>query len=73
MSDAGSRKRKYNRFQVGAFMALQKKKRGQKVKETEKIRNQDLELKAMKLEIAEKTTVLRAREAKLRRLETMVL
>ena len=54
-------------------MALQKKKRGQKVKETEKIRNQDLELKAMKLEIAEKTTVLRAREAKLRRLETMVL
>ena len=49
MSDACSRKRKYNRFQVGAFMALQKKKREQKVKETEKIHHQDLELKAKKI------------------------
>ena len=73
MSDAGSRKRKYNRFQVGAFMGLQKKKREQKVKETEKIRHQDLDLKPKKLEIAEKTTVLRARKAKLRHLETKVL
>lgn len=73
MSDAGSRKRKYNRFQVGAFMALQKKKREQKVKETEKIHRQDLELKAKKLEITEKTNVLRAKKAKLRRLETKVL
>lgn len=53
-------------------MALQKK-REQKVKETEKIRHQDLEFKAKKLEIAEKTTVLRERKAKLRRLETTVL
>ena len=73
MSNAGSRKRKYNRFQVGAFMALQKKKREQKVTDTEKIRHQDLELKAKKLEIAEKTTVLRTRKVKLRRLETKVL
>ena len=74
MSDVGSRKRKYNRFQVGALMALQKKKKEQKVKEvTEKIHDQDLELKAKKLDITEKTNVLRAKKAKLRRLETKVL
>ena len=54
-------------------MALQKKKREQKVKETEKIRHQDLVLKAKKLEIAGKTTMLRARKAKLQCLETKVL
>ena len=54
-------------------MALQKKKREQKVKETEKIHHQALQLRAKKLEITEKTNVLRAKIAKLPRLETKAL
>ena len=66
MSGAGSRKRKWNRFQVGTFMSLQKQKREEKVKQAEKIRLQDSA-------IAERENELRAKSAKLRRLETKVL
>ena len=45
-------------------MALQKKKREQKVKETEKIHHQDLQLKAKKLEITEKTKCVKGKESK---------
>ena len=65
-SGAGSRKRKWNRFQVGTFMFLQKQKREEKVKQAEKIRLQDSA-------IAEKENELRAKSAKLQRLETKVL
>ena len=57
------------------IIAKQKKKREQKAKETEKIHHLDLELKAKKLEIAEKRNVWRAKKRglKLRHLETKVL
>ena len=63
---SGLQKRKYQRFQVGAFMTLQKQKREQAVIESDKIHLADLK-------IIEKKKELQAKERKLQRLETKVL
>lgn len=60
-----SSKKNYRRFPVAAYMALQKEKRVNVLKQTQKIRDEDVKIK-------EKERELRAKRERLRRLDTKV-
>ena len=66
MAERGPRKRKYMRFQVGAFMAMHKQKREEAVTQSEKIISENHK-------IAKKEKELRAKRQKLERLEMKVI
>ena len=66
MAECGPRKRKYRRFQVGAFMTMHKQKREEAVRQSEKIIEENVK-------IAEKKKELRAKKQRLERLETKVI
>ena len=66
MAECGPRKKKYKRFQVGAFMAMHKQKREEAVRQSEKII-------AENLKIAKQEKELKAKRQKLERLETKVI
>ena len=66
MAECGPRKKKYMRFQVGAFTAMHKQKREEAVRQSEKIM-------AENLKIAKQEKELKAKRQKLERLETKVI
>ena len=66
MVECGPKKRKNRRFQVGAFMAMQKQKKEGAVRRSEKII-------AENVKTPKKETKLRAKKQKLEHLETKVI